>query len=88
MSFSGVSPKKMVKMEVSEKIVAEQEKQPEIEEQDMLGSETQEQEQAGYHNMNLLNQNTLRKAIHVQQNCTCPTVILQNCACVKQVLIG
>lgn len=47
LEFLGVSPKKMVKMEVSEKIVAEQEKQPEIEEQDMLGSETQEQEQAG-----------------------------------------
>ena len=31
---------------------------------------------------------TLCKAIHVQQNDTCPTVTLRNCACVKQVLIG
>ena len=31
---------------------------------------------------------TLCKAIHILQNDTCPTVIPQNCACVKQVLIG
>ena len=31
---------------------------------------------------------TLCKAIHVQRNDTCPTVIPRNCACVKQVLIG
>ena len=30
----------------------------------------------------------LCKAIHIQRNDTCPTVILRNCACVKQVLIG
>ena len=30
---------------------------------------------------------TLCKAIHVQRNDTCPTVIPRNCACVKQVMI-
>ena len=32
--------------------------------------------------------NTLCKAIHIQRNDTCPTVIPRICACVKQVLIG
>ena len=32
--------------------------------------------------------NTICKAIHVQWNDTCPTVIPRNCACVKPVLIG
>ena len=31
---------------------------------------------------------TLCKEIHVQRNDSCPTVILPNCACVKQVLSG
>ena len=30
---------------------------------------------------------TLWRAIHVQQIDTCPTVILRNCVCIKQVLI-
>ena len=43
----------MVKLEVSDKIVSDQDKQTEQEEQGMLGTETPEQEQAGYQNLQL-----------------------------------